>query len=73
MHPMNRERYAHDCLDKKIAMTPYLLDLEKCVTPKGHIFVSATPFMLYRWNIPFWNAPQVSYCRLSTVAGNENR
>jgi hypothetical protein len=46
MHPINRERYVHNCLDKKIAMTPYLLDFEKCVTPKGHTFVSATPFYI---------------------------
>jgi hypothetical protein len=44
MHQINRQMYVHDCLDKKMAMTPRLLDLEKCVTPKGHIFVSAITF-----------------------------
>jgi hypothetical protein len=44
MHQINRQRYVHDCLDKKIAIPPHLLDLEKCVTPTGHNFVSVVPF-----------------------------
>jgi hypothetical protein len=44
MHQINRQRFAHDCPDKKIVMTPHLLDLEKCMTPKVSIFVLALKF-----------------------------
>jgi hypothetical protein len=44
MHQINRQRYAHDCLDKKIVTAPHLLDLEKCMTPKESIFVLALLF-----------------------------
>jgi hypothetical protein len=54
MHHIKRQRAVHDCLDKKLAIPPHLLDLEKCVTPKGQISVSSIPFIichLYRYTV----------------------
>jgi hypothetical protein len=47
MHHINRKRHVHDCLDKKIATPPHLLDLEKCVTPKGHFLFRLYHLFLY--------------------------
>jgi hypothetical protein len=40
----NPKRDASDLLDRTIAMTPHLLDLEKCVPPEGNLFVLDIPF-----------------------------
>jgi hypothetical protein len=50
-----RQKYANDLLDGTIAMTPHLLDLEKCVPLVGNLFVLVIPFYTiytYRYTLP---------------------